>query len=143
MCLYHILFHIRSLHPPSCDDKQVNMDHPVIREACKNGNTIFVISTLYQAERCNIAVSFSERVDATASVSAQASASCVPLLGATEGGGVDDSKSSAKGVELFTCTCTCMNPPSLPLSLSSYLYSCQSRPVHSHSLSSPSTGHQL
>ena len=79
---------------------QVNTSHPVIREARKNGDTIFVISTLYRSERCNIEVSFSEKIDDSAHVTAQASAACTPLLGATAGGSLEDSKASVKGVEL-------------------------------------------
>lgn len=81
---------------------QVNTNHPIIHEARKNGNTLFVIAALYQAERCNIAVSFSERVDDSASVTAEGSASGVPVVGASGGGSVDDAKSSVKGVALYT-----------------------------------------
>jgi hypothetical protein len=77
---------------------KVNTDHPVIREARKNGNTLFVISTLYEAERCNIEVVFSEKTDDAASATAEASTASVPLVGGGAGGGVDDSKSFMKVV---------------------------------------------
>lgn len=72
----------------------MNTNHPVIHEARKNGNTLFVIATLYQAEHCNIEVSFSEKEDESAS----AAASSAPLLGTTAGGSLDESQSSIKGV---------------------------------------------
>lgn len=35
----------------------IKMDHPVIQEALTTGGTLFVISTIYEAERCSIKVS--------------------------------------------------------------------------------------
>ena len=81
---------------------QVNTNHPIINEARKNGNTLFVIAALYQAERCNIAVSFAEKIDDSATVTAEGSASGVPVVEASGGGSVDDSKSSVKGLALYT-----------------------------------------
>ena len=56
------------------------------------------MATLYQAERCNIDVSFSEKSNGTASAIVEASTGNVPLLGATAGTSLDDSKSTVKGV---------------------------------------------
>jgi hypothetical protein len=72
---------------------KVNTDHPVIREARKNGNTLFVISTLYEAERCNIEVVFSEKTDEAANAAVDASTDSEPLIGGGAGGSVDDSMS--------------------------------------------------
>ena len=77
---------------------QVNPDHPIVREARKTGNTLFVMATLYQAEHCNIDMSFSEKSDDTASASAEASTTNVPLLGTTAGATLEDSKSTVKGI---------------------------------------------
>ena len=77
---------------------QVNPDHPIVREARKHGDTIFVMTTLYQTERCNIEVSFSEKSAEVASGSAEASVGTTPLVGATAGASVDDSKSTVKGI---------------------------------------------
>ncbi|CAI7994501.1 hypothetical protein GBAR_LOCUS1465 [Geodia barretti] len=78
---------------------RVNPDHPIIREAHKNGNTLFVIATIYQAEHCNIEVSFAEKSRDTASAVVEASTtSSVPLLGANAGANLRDSKSTVKVV---------------------------------------------
>ena len=91
------LFHLHTL----CGaEPQVNPDHPIVREAHKNGNTIFVMTTLYWAEHCNVEVSFSEQTTGTAAAGVEASAGGVPLLGASAGTSLDDSKSTVKGVLL-------------------------------------------
>ena len=78
---------------------QVNPDHPIIREAHKNGNTLFVMATIYQAEHCNIEVSFAEKYRDTVSAVVEASTtSSVPLLGANAGANLNDSKSTVKGI---------------------------------------------
>ena len=38
---------------------QVNMDHPIVKEAMDKGEAMFVITSMYVAERCNIQVSVS------------------------------------------------------------------------------------
>ena len=82
---------------------QVNPDHPIIREAHKNGSTLFVIATIYQAEHCNIEVSFAEKSRDTASAVVEASTtSSVPLLGANAGANLRDSKSTVKGIIIHT-----------------------------------------
>ena len=40
----------------SVQQLKVNLSHPVVREAMSKGETIFVISTLYQAEHCSVRV---------------------------------------------------------------------------------------
>ena len=36
---------------------KVNMKHPIVEKAVENGGTLFVISTVYESERCNINLS--------------------------------------------------------------------------------------
>ena len=86
------------------------MDHPVIREARKNGNTIFVIATLYEAERCNIQVVFSKTTDDVASAAAEASAAGVPIAGGGVGGDMDDTKSFMKGKCCIECEWVWIHP---------------------------------
>lgn len=81
---------------------QVNMSHPIVNEARKNGNTLFVIATLFQAEKCNITVSFSEKISDSAGVTAKGTASGVPVVEAAAGGSIKDSKSSVKGMACYT-----------------------------------------
>lgn len=76
---------------------QVNTNHPIIKEARKCGHTIFVISTIFQAEHCNIEVSFSEKVDDSASAGVQPTSA----VGVSEGGSIADSSTSVKGMNIW------------------------------------------
>ena len=72
---------------------QVNADHPIVKEARRNGNTLFVIASMFLAEHCNVEVSFSEKIEDSARATVQAGG----YAQLTEGGSVDDSKSTFKG----------------------------------------------
>lgn len=41
---------------------QVKPDHPIVKKAIDNGGVMFVVSTIYEAEHCNVGVSASEDV---------------------------------------------------------------------------------
>ena len=44
----------------SASKLQVNMDHPIVQEAMNKGEAMFVITSMYTAERCNIQVTISD-----------------------------------------------------------------------------------
>ena len=71
----------------------MNADHPIVKEARKNGNTLFVIASMFQAEHCNVEASFSEKLDDSARATVQAGG----YMQLAEGGSIDDSKSTFKG----------------------------------------------
>lgn len=61
------------------------------------------MASLYQAEHCNISVSFSEKTDESASATAEVSDSSTPILNTSVGGNLDDSRRSVKGdVQAFS-----------------------------------------
>ena len=37
-------------------DFRVNVEHPVVKKAIENGKVMFVVSTLYRADHCNVAI---------------------------------------------------------------------------------------
>jgi hypothetical protein len=51
----------------SCSSKklQVNTDHPIVQEAMEKGGAMFVITSMYTAERCNVQVNISGNKDET------------------------------------------------------------------------------
>lgn len=51
---------------------RVNRDHPIVREALDKGGDMFVITSMYTAEHCNIQVSISGSEDETVEASAKA-----------------------------------------------------------------------
>ena len=51
----------------SCSSRKlrVNTDHPIVQEAIEKGGAMFVITSMYTSERCNIQVSISDNMDET------------------------------------------------------------------------------
>ena len=70
---------------------RVNTDHPIVREAMDKGGAMFVITSMYTAEHCNIQVSISDSEDE--SVEAKAAA------GAEGGESVKHSDTATQGIE--------------------------------------------
>ncbi len=40
----------------------VNVDHPLVKKAKERGNALFIVHTVYEAEHCNLSLSFSEDI---------------------------------------------------------------------------------
>ena len=51
----------------SCSSKKlhVNTEHPIVQEAMEKGGAMFVITSMYTAERCNVQVNISGCMDET------------------------------------------------------------------------------
>ena len=59
----------------SCSSKKLNVDmeHPIVQEAMEKGGAMFVITSMYTAERCNIQVKVSGSKDESLSAAAKSS----------------------------------------------------------------------
>ena len=60
----------------SCSAKKlhVNTEHPIVQEAMEKGGAMFVITSMYTAEHCNIQVSITDSKDETVEAAAKAKA---------------------------------------------------------------------
>lgn len=60
----------------SCSAKglHVNTEHPIVQEAMEKGDAMFVITSMYMAERCNIQVSIADNKDETVEAKASSKA---------------------------------------------------------------------
>lgn len=71
---------------------KVNTEHPVVREAIEKGGALFIISTIYEAERCCIQFGSATKMDDSGRVVAQPGGA-----GGTLGGTFDEAKDWTQG----------------------------------------------
>ncbi len=71
---------------------RVNTEHPVVKKAVENGGVMFVITDIYEAERCDVSVSLSEDTSEAAQVDVEAS-----KTGTKDSEDVDDKHSNTTG----------------------------------------------
>ena len=86
---------------PDCTSRnlKVKMDHPIVKEAIDKGGTLFVITSLYEAEHCKVEVKIAKEEDETLSAGVSAE------VGAGGGETVGDSKTATQRNSLFVPLC--------------------------------------